>query len=47
MSALGDLASAPGINEALQREVDQFLAEAPELLTNIYPTLQIGLKLGL
>ena len=47
MSALGDLASAPGINEALQREADQFLADAPDLMTQLYPTVQIGLKFGL
>ena len=47
MSAFGDLASAPGINEALQREADQFLADAPDLMTQLYPTVQIGLKFGL
>ena len=47
MNASGALASAPGITEALQREADQFLADAPQLLTQLYPTVQIGFKLGL
>lgn len=47
MSAVGQLASAPGIDAALQREADQFLADAPELLTQLYPIVQIGLKFGL
>lgn len=47
MSAVGQLASAPGIDAALQREADQFLADAPELLTQLYPIVQIGFKFGL
>ena len=47
MRALGDLAGAPGVNAALQKEADQFLQEAPEILTKLYPILQIGLKFGL
>jgi len=47
MTASGDLASAPGIEEALQAEADQYFEDAPTVLKRLYPMLQVGVKLGL
>ena len=47
MNASGELAAAPGIDDALQREADEFLSDAPAILKHLYPMLQIGLKFGM
>ena len=46
MTAAGPLGRAPGIDEALQRETDEFLS-GYEWLTKLYPTVQLGLKFGM
>ena len=47
MSASGELATAPGIDDSLQQEADEFLSDAPPILKHLYPLVQIGLKFGL
>lgn len=47
LKAEGELGSQPGIQQALQAEVDEFLADQPTFLKKIYPVLEIGVKIGL
>ncbi|MDE3004394.1 MAG: hypothetical protein OXU33_12030 [Gemmatimonadota bacterium] len=47
MSASGELATAPGIDDSLQQEADEFFSDAPPILKHLYPLVQIGLKFGL
>ncbi|MDT8341309.1 MAG: hypothetical protein RQ751_07330 [Longimicrobiales bacterium] len=46
MTATGDLAAEPGIQQALQDEADEFFDDTPNIVKRFYPILQIGVKVG-
>lgn len=47
VTASDNLNSIPGLQQALQDEADAFLEDVPSFADNLYPVVQLGVRIGL